>query len=129
MEYLTGKVHNKRKAQEIIDRIGKDFPVIYVWRWSGDDRYAKIGITETIGKLPSRLIATYHPTDDPILIGFMECCDFSEAKHEEKYYLYTLKRTRPDREWVIIDEKFTRIIDEVFISDPPANCRRYLGHR
>lgn len=64
------------------------------------------------------MVTTYHPTDDPVLIGIMPCRSSEEAADNEDYFLDTLERTRPDREWVIIDEEFNRIIDEAFISDP-----------
>ena len=48
----------------------------------------------------------------------MKCRSREEAEDLEKYFLDTLERTHPNREWVIIDEEFNCIIDEAFISDP-----------
>ena len=64
------------------------------------------------------MVTTYHPTTDPVLIVFVPCLSVSEAEHNETYFLCRLKRTRPDREWVKIDEMFDLVIDEAFISDP-----------
>ena len=125
-----GKVFSERKHQHLIDKIGKvipnlpdelrgkDFPVVYAWRWSNDEKHAKIGKCEAISKLESRMVTTYHPTDDPVLIGFLPCPDLSDANHTETYFLCIFKRTRPDREWVEIDETFNEKIDKLFISDP-----------
>ena len=125
-----GKVFLQRKRPDLIDKIGKvipnlpdefrgkDFPVVYAWRWSNDEKHAKIGTCEAISKLESRMVTTYHPTDDPVLIGFLPCPDRSEAKHTETYFLCIFKRTRPDREWVEIDETFNEKIEKLFISDP-----------
>ena len=124
-----GKIFYERKKQPLIDKIGKvipnlthklrgkDFPIVYAWRWSNDNTCAKIGVT-MISKLESRMVTTYHPTADPVLIGFMPCLSVSEAEHNETYFLCRWKRTRPDREWVKIDEMFDLEIDEAFISDP-----------
>ena len=109
-------VWNTRQA--LINQVEEDYDVVYAWRWSGDDTCAKIGVS-TLSLLESRLVATYHPTDDPVLIGVMKCRTPEEAKDNEWYFLNeALERTRPDREWIIIDEEFNRIIDEAFISDP-----------
>ncbi len=40
-----GTIYRERKGTELIDKIGDDFHVVYAWRWSGDDRYAKIGVS------------------------------------------------------------------------------------
>ena len=65
------------------------------------------------------MVATYHPTDDPVLIGIMKCDNLKDSKLVEKAILNNLlQRTRPDREWVITGEWFNKMIDEVFISDP-----------
>ena len=109
-----GTVFNERKAKKLIDQVGEDFHVVYAWRWSGDDRYAKIGVS-TMSKLETRLVATYHPTDDPILLGVMKCLSRGEAEDNEHYFLNEkLERVRPDREWVIIDEEFNEILNEAF---------------
>ncbi len=97
---------------------GEDLDIVYAWRWSGDDMYAKIGVSK-MTLLKDRMAATYHPTDDPVLIGVMKCPDRETAEAIENAILNSiLQRTRPDREWIIIDEWFNRMIDEVFISDP-----------
>lgn len=133
-----GTIFSERKKQSIIgridevfpnhltNRIGKDFPVVYAWRWSNDDTCAKIGVSEQVSKLKSRMVTTYHPTDDPVLIGFMPCSSLNNAKDDEDYFLYTLERTRPDREWVVIDKAFNEIINEAFISDPSV-LRKIFG--
>lgn len=95
-------------------------PIVYAWRWSGDDRYAKIGIS-TINQLESRMVKTYHPTDDPILLAIMPCSSKGQAEENESYCLngnFGLQRVRPDREWVVIDAQFHEIVNELFISDP-----------
>ena len=73
------------------------------------------------------MVKTYHPTDDPILIGIMRCRSLEEAKDNEDYFLDTLERTHSDREWVIIDEEFNLIIDEAFISDPNVLSQIFGG--
>ena len=98
----------------------EDFAFVYAWRYSGDNRYAKIGKT-TKKSFYSRFVKTYHPTDDPILIGIFKCNNESHALAVETDLLQKLKRTRPDvqgHEWVEIDEAFNKMIDDSFISDP-----------
>ena len=115
-----GKIFNERKAQDLIDKMGGDVDIVYAWRWSNDNTCAKIGVS-TVGKFLAGRIApgkTYHPTDDPVLIGFIKCRSRKIADNIEKYLLRILEQTHPDREWVIIDEKFNDRIDELFISDP-----------
>ena len=70
--------------------------------------------------MASRMVTTYHPTDDPVLIGVMPCRTHERTKDEEWSFLNDgfLERVRPDREWVIIDEVFNQTINEAFISDP-----------
>ncbi len=90
-----------------------DSHIVYAWRWSNDNRYAKIG--KSSGKtLRERMKAEYHPTDDIILIGVMECGDRKEALDKEQSILNRLGRTRPDREWVEIDQDFYELIDKKF---------------
>ena len=48
----------------------------------------------------------------------MECLDREEAKKKERNILNRLQRTRPDREWVIIDNAFNKMITEKFIMPP-----------
>ena len=97
------------------DKIG--FDLVYAWRWSGDEKHAKIGVTTIIG-LDTRLAGTFHPTDDTKLLGVMECRDREEAKKNERDILNRLQRTRPDREWVIIDAAFNEMITKAFIMPP-----------
>ena len=98
----------------------EDFAFVYAWRYSGDKRYAKIGKT-TKKSFYSRFVKTYHPTDDPILIGIFKCNNESHALAVETDLLQKLKRTRPDvqgHEWVEIGAAFNKMIDDSFISDP-----------
>ena len=98
----------------------EDFAFVYAWRYSGDNRHAKIGKT-TKKSFYSRFVKTYHPTDDPILIGIFKCQSESQALAVETDILQKLKRTRPDvqgHEWVEIDAAFNKMIDDSFISDP-----------
>ena len=54
-----------------------------------------------------RMPKTYHPTDDPLLIGYLRCANEQQAFSLEKELLNdVLTRVRPDREWVEIDETF-----------------------
>jgi len=110
--------HPEPEEEEQETAEGEHRYFVYAWRWSGDDTCAKIGVS-TLSLLKFRLVATYHPTDDPVLIGVMKCRSREESEDNEWYFLNeALERTRPDREWIIIDEEFNRIIDEAFISDP-----------
>ena len=106
-----------KARQELIRLKDPGRNIVYAWRWSGDNTCAKIG-KSTIGGLKDRMPATYHPTDDPVLIGVMMRASYEESEDLEQYFLRTLEQTRPDREWVIIDAQFNEIIDEAFISDP-----------
>ena len=109
-------------------RVDEDLDIVYTWRWSGDNRYAKIGICK-MSTLEDRMAGTYHPTDDPVLIGVIKCPDRESAKLIEKTILdRLLQRTRPGREWVIIDEDFNEILDEVFLSDPNVLCEIFGEH-
>lgn len=112
----------------IKQQIDEDYDIVYAWRWDGDKTYAKIGVSK-MSKLDSRLRKTYHPTDDPILIGVMPCRTRERAQDEEWSFLNDgfLKRSRPDREWVIIDEVFNEMIDEAFISDP-SELKKMFGN-
>ncbi|MXV82340.1 GIY-YIG nuclease family protein [Candidatus Poribacteria bacterium] len=89
---------------------------VYSWRWRGDERFAKIGRTRNGLKkgVKKRMVKTYNPTDDPVLLGVRECDSIEASKATEKYLLDGLKRTRPDREWVEIDEVFNELIDKSF---------------
>ena len=105
------------KARKHLILQQSDSWIVYAWRWSGDDTCAKIG-KSSISRLLGRYPTTYHPTDNLILIGVMRCRSEEEARDNEQYFLNELERTRPDREWVLIDEVFNDIIDEAFISEP-----------
>ena len=97
----------------------EDFAFVYAWRYSGDKKHAKIGET-TKKSFHSRYVKTYHPTDDPVLIGIFKCNNKPHAQNVEAYILKKLTRTRPDvqgHEWVKIDEAFNKMIDNSFLSD------------
>ena len=88
---------------------------VYAWRWRGDERFAKIGRTRNGEKgVKNRMVTTYHPTDDPVLLGVRKCADAEESHKTEQYILKVLGRTRPDREWVEIDEAFKEMIEKSF---------------
>ena len=94
---------------------------VYAWRWCGDEEFAKIGRTRNgLKGVENRMVTTYHPTDDPVLLGVRECADAEESHKTEQYILNRLERTRPDREWVEIDEKFNEMIDKSFM-EPQAD--------
>ncbi len=123
-----GKIFNERKAQDRIDKMGGDVDIVYAWRWSNDQTCAKIGVAK-VSNLESRMVTTYHPTDDPVLIGVMKCRSRAQAEGEEWGYLNNLfERTHPNREWVIIDELFKDVIDEAFISDPSELEKMFGKH-
>lgn len=88
---------------------------VYAWRWCGNKRFAKIGRTRNgLKGVEQRMVTTYHPTDDPVLLGVRECADAEESHKTEQYILNGLGRTRPDREWVEIDEAFKEMIEKSF---------------
>ena len=121
-------IWGKRKSEDLINKTGEDSHIVYAWRWSNDNRCAKISHT-LMSKLESRMVATYHPTDDPVLIGIMKCDSLKDCKLVEKTILNNLlQRTRPDREWVIIGEWFNKMIDAVFISDSNVLCEIFGEH-
>jgi len=86
--------------------------LVYAWKWSGDDRYAKIGHS-TGRTLRDQMVTTYHPTDDIILIGIKVCAGKKNSE-EEASILNRLGRIRPDREWVKINEEFNELINKKF---------------
>lgn len=89
---------------------------VYAWRWCSDEAFAKIGRTRNgLKGVENRMVTTYHPTDDPVLLGVRECADAEESHKTEQYILNGLGRTRPDREWVEIDERFNEMIDKSFM--------------
>ena len=115
-----GPLARVRKPSPVKRFEGEDFAFVYAWRYSGDKRYVKIGET-TKKSFHSRYVRTYHPTDDPILIGIFKCNNKPHAQNVETHILKKLTRTRPDiqgHEWVKIDEAFNEMIDDSFISDP-----------
>ena len=127
----VGKTIVWNVRQALINQVDEDYDLVYAWRWSGDNTCAKIGVSTRIHLLKSRLDAasTYHPTDDPVLIGVMRCRTREQALDEEWGFLNGfLERTRPDREWVIIDEVFNETIDEAFISDPSELKKMFGKH-
>ena len=113
MEKTT--VYNTRQSLKFAraNGISENCYVVYAWRWKANDRYAKIGKCP-IGNLMYRMITTYEPIDDPLLIGVMECPNSKKVGEIERDILNRLKRTRSDREWVIINEAFNEVIDEAF---------------
>ena len=121
-------IWRKRRSQNRINQVGGDLDIVYAWRWSNDNTCAKIGVSK-MSNLEDRMAATYHPTDDPVLIGVIKCPDREAAKAIESCILNRLlERTRPDREWVIIDKDFNEILDEVFLSDSNVLCEIFGGH-
>ena len=99
---------------------GEDYDLVYAWKYCGDNRYAKIGIS-TKRLLPTRMPGTYHPTDAPELIGIYKCDNRQHAEAVESELLSKLKRTRSDREWVEIDEAFNEMIEKSFCKPPRAD--------
>jgi hypothetical protein len=120
-------IWRKRKSEDLINKTGEDSHIVYAWRWSNDNTCAKIGHT-IMSLLEDRMAATYHPTDDPVLIGIIKCDNLKHRRLIEKTILDGLQRTRPDREWVIIDEAFNKKIDEEFISDSNVLCEIFGEH-
>ena len=106
-------VYNGRKSLINKGSLDPSDDIVYAWRWSGDNTLAKIGIT-TVSNLAGRMPTTYHPTDDPILLGIWKCSDREDALRKEKKILDTFQRTRPHREWIIIDNAFNQVIKEYF---------------
>ena len=92
-----------------------DKSIVYAWRWSGDDRYAKIGRSQAGYQLRETTkvrSVTFHPTDEIHLIAIK----YSETpSREEKRILTKLDRTLPKREWVYINKKFNELINKEFI--------------
>ncbi|RKU28965.1 hypothetical protein C6497_07150 [Candidatus Poribacteria bacterium] len=116
MEQTT--VYNVRESLKFAraNGINENCFVVYAWRWKENDKYTKIG-TCPIGNIRMRIITTYEPIDDPLLIGVREFSNKKEAKEYENNILnirFKSKRTRPDREWIIINETFNEVIDREF---------------
>lgn len=119
LEVNHATVNLARKNLILADacRIDIDKSIVYAWRWSGNDRYAKIGKCKRGSILWERIRmqpATYHPTDDIFLIGIKEYRYEREIHQEEIRILDRLGRTRRDREWVNINEDFNKLINEEF---------------
>ena len=109
-------VSNAREALKLLRKNGiREYGyLVYAWRWSGDNRYAKIGHCAAV-RIKLSMVSTYHPTDDPIPIGVQSYTTKDEAQFNETFFLDSIfTRTRLDREWVIIDKAFNEIIDEDF---------------
>ena len=87
--------------------------IVYAWRWSGDQKHAKIGASK-VGKLRERLISTYHPTDDALLIAISIYPDRKEAQTRETSILRSLGRVHSKREWVYINDDFNKLINKEF---------------
>ena len=87
--------------------------VLYTWRWSGDNEHAKIGAS-TVKNLRERMISTYHPTDDALLIGFSLFTDRQEAQKRETSLLNSLRRVHSKREWVYINDEFNKLLNKEF---------------
>lgn len=96
---------------------GKNYYLVYAWRYSDSKKYAKIG-ESTKHSLSTRMPTTYYPTGDPVLIGIRKCKNKAHAVAVQNHILKGLKRTPTGREWVEIDEMFNETIDKSFISDP-----------
>lgn len=113
MEKTT--VYNTRRSLKFAraNRINEDCFIVYAWRWKANKKYAKIGKCP-IGNLLYRIITTYEPIDNPLLIGVKECCNKKEAAEFERKMLKKLEKTRSDREWVHIDKKFNDMIQAHF---------------
>ena len=112
-------VNLARKNLTLADECGIDIDksIVYAWRWSGDNRYAKIGKCKKGSILWERIKmqpATYHPTDNIFLIGIKEYRYEREIHQEEIRILDRLGRTRRDREWVNINASFNQLINEEF---------------
>lgn len=95
--------------------VDTDDYLVYAWRWSGDDKFAKIGVSMG-STLRERLVFTYHPTDEIKLIGvsIAKYSKRSEAHRKEASILKGLKKSHCKREWVHISEDFNKLIDEEF---------------
>ena len=111
--FFIKEEEEQEEEQEIPE--GEPRYFVYAWRWSGDDRFAKIGRTSN-GKqgVKNRMVTTYNATDDPVLLGVRKCADAEESHKTEQYILNVLGRTRPNREWVEIDEAFKEMIEKSF---------------
>ena len=111
-------VYNTRRSLKFAraEKINEDCYVVYAWRWKANDRYAKIGKCP-IGSLLYRLITTYEPIDNPLLIGVKEFRNKKEAGEFERDILNKrFKKTHCKREWIHIkkNKKFCEMIDNEF---------------
>jgi len=96
--------------------VDTDDYLVYAWRWSGNRRFAKIGVSMG-STLRDRLVFTYHPTDEIELIGVSRArySKRSEAHRKETAILGSLCKSHCKREWVYINGDFNKLIDEEFI--------------
>lgn len=97
-------------------KVDTDNYLVYAWRWSNDDRFAKIGVSMG-STLRDRLVFTYHPTDEIELIGvsIARYNKRSKAHSKESSILNSLKKSHCKREWVYINQDFNKLINEEFI--------------
>lgn len=107
-----------------------DFYIVYAWRWSDDDKHAKIGVCKR-SKLPNAeldVAIENHPTADPVLIGVLPCKDREQAMNDKQRMLNELfERTVPDNDWVIADADFNHIIRNSFICGSQI-LKKMFGH-
>ena len=116
MEKTT--VYNTRRSLKFArcNKINENCWVVYAWRWKANKEHAKIGKCP-IGSLLYRLITTYEPIDNPLLIGVKECCDKKEAGEIEREILNKrFEKTHCKREWIHIkkNKKFYEMIANEF---------------
>ena len=114
MEKTT--VYNTRRSLKFArcNEINEDCFVVYAWRWKANEKYAKIGKCP-IGNLLYRLITTYEPIDNPLLIGVKEFPNKKEAGEFEREILnIKFERTHCKREWIYSNKKFDKMIDNEF---------------
>ena len=113
-QMFDSESEEQEEEQEVPE--GEHRYLVYAWRWSGDEGFAKIGRTRNgLKGVKDRMVTTYHPTDDPVLLGVRKCADLEKSHNTEQYILNGLQRSRPDREWVEIDDEFYEMIDKSFI--------------
>ena len=95
--------------------VDTDDYLVYAWRWSGDDRFAKIGVSMG-STLRERLVFTYHPIDEIKLIGvsIAKYSRRSDAHSKESSILKRLRKSHCKREWVYTNGNFSKLINEEF---------------
>ena len=113
MEKTT--VYNTRRSLKFAREkcINEDCHLVYAWRWDKRKEYAKIGRCPT-GNLLYRIITTYEPIDNPLLIGVKEFPNQKEAGEFERYILNNFDKPQGKRDWVIINPDFEKKIKESF---------------